>query len=387
MPEPVSEFRAIVVDDVDEDELLQGASQGDTDTDINTDTDTAGPRPGWTWPTALVKVPVDDLSQVAVVSWRWDGDKQGWGSRNIASALRQAKKVGVRYLFIDLVSVSQNLSGDALLKQVVAFSTLFKTIPVLAAYDEIGENFRSITRRPWILNELRLFRYNPTKIVYVGHNGQGTKHNPELAERFDPGVETLFSAKPFTVMGELKKFEFGDVLERSWNSSFTYSIFGVLCNEIGMTSISDFKFILPAYAQVFITAEKQEWSRNDYLLTAAILSQVTSGDMGRNHWVEIASMKFDRYTREYKRVSSNWTDQHIFLRGVHIATLVDYENEWTGTDRIELKGLPNAERIIFEALGLTSEYKKNMKERHDSLKLHRQTTAPLPKVEIVSVDL
>jgi hypothetical protein len=395
-PKPISRFHAIVVDKVNEYELLRGASEGDTRTSASTtsdpdntgdgEVDTAGRCSIWSWPTALVEVPVDDLTQVAVVSWRWDGDKQGRGSRNIASAIRYAKTLGIRYLFIDLVSVDQKLSGDDLLRQVIAFSTLFKTIPVIAAYDEIGEEFRSVTRRPWILNELRLFRYNPTKIIYVGHNGQGTKWKPELAEMFDPGLEILYAVKPSTVMGELKKFEFGDVLERTWNSSFTYSIFGVLCGEIGMTSISDFKFIMPAYERVFTTMEEQKWSRNDYLLTALILSAFCSGDKGRNQWIELASIKLDRYTRERKRASPNWVDLHISLIGVHIATLVDYQSEHS--DRFSIQEtLPNAERVIFKAVGLASEYSKNMKERRKSLALNRQTVAPLPQVEVVSISL
>lgn len=58
------------------------------------------------------------------------------------------------------------------MEQVVAFSTLYRTIPVIAAYDKDGEIFSRTIYRPWIFNEARLFRYNPTKIMYVGHSGR-----------------------------------------------------------------------------------------------------------------------------------------------------------------------------------------------------------------------
>jgi hypothetical protein len=119
----MSEFRALVVDAVDETHLPCGTTLGDV----------SGPD----LPVQLVKLPVDDLSHVAVLSWRWDTEQQAQPSRNLLSAIRQAKQMGVRYLFIDIISINQQLSGDALIEHVVAFTVLFKTIPVIAAYDKI----------------------------------------------------------------------------------------------------------------------------------------------------------------------------------------------------------------------------------------------------------
>jgi hypothetical protein len=374
IPESTSEFQAVVVDKVDENDLLRG-------------TDTAGPSPGQPLPVAPVKLPVDDLSQIAILSWRWDGDNQGRGSRNIASAIRQAKKLGIRYLFIDMISIDQNLSGDALLEQVVAFSTLYKTIPVIAAYDKIGEDFRNTTRRPWISSEMRLFRYNPTKVVYVGHNDQGAEWDPGLSNGYDPGLEIILG-KPKPLLEELSNFEFGDVLERTWRSSFTYTIFGVLCNQIGMAEISDLKFIMPEHARALTAAYEKKWPRNDYLLTAAILCQLHSRDKGRNSWAEIASLKFDRYTRKYRGSDQDWTEQDIFLDGIQVATLLDYENDYSGTVRIELTALQNAERVIFAALGLTnSDYLEQKEKRYASAMVKHESDAPPPKVEVVSVSL
>jgi len=86
---------------------------------------------------------------------------------------RIAKQKSIRYLFIDAVSIKQNLDGDGLIKRVAEFSALYKTIPVIAARDEIGEDYERTIRRPWILSEMHLMRSNPTHILYVGHNNQG----------------------------------------------------------------------------------------------------------------------------------------------------------------------------------------------------------------------
>jgi hypothetical protein len=78
MAQSVSEWQALVVDDVDENDLLQRATQRDAIAQG--------------LPKQIVKFPVDDLSQVAVLSWRWDGEKLAQGSRNVVAAIHQAKK-------------------------------------------------------------------------------------------------------------------------------------------------------------------------------------------------------------------------------------------------------------------------------------------------------
>ena len=46
-----------------------------------------------------------------------------------------AKKVEVQYLFVDIISIDQQLKSDALIEQVMEFSTLYTSIPVIVAYD------------------------------------------------------------------------------------------------------------------------------------------------------------------------------------------------------------------------------------------------------------
>ena len=120
------------------------------------------------------------------------------------SAIRQAKKMGIKYLFIDAISIDQALRGDQLLQQIVAFSALYKTIPVIAAYDKRGDDFWETMRRPWILHEARSFRCNLTRIVYVGHNLQGT---------------VLVRGKDVKMRGGGIRSEFERMLDRVWKSS------------------------------------------------------------------------------------------------------------------------------------------------------------------------
>ena len=83
--------------------------------------------------------------RTAVLSWRWDIDSEEGFSANIWLALRLAKQLRIRHLFMDLVSVDQNLGGDALLNEVVAFSDLYQRLPVIVTYDHPSAG----TRRKW----------------------------------------------------------------------------------------------------------------------------------------------------------------------------------------------------------------------------------------------
>ena len=139
-----TEMQALEINKVDESALTLGTAEHDAS--------------GSGLPTRRVRLPFDDPSQVAVLSWRWDVDERTGVSRNLASAICQAKQMGVRYLFIDFVSIDQELRGDELLREVVAFSALYRCLPVIAAYDKDGDNFRMTMRRPWILSEARSYR-------------------------------------------------------------------------------------------------------------------------------------------------------------------------------------------------------------------------------------
>lgn len=358
-----------MVDEVNEKDLLHGVGVGSA---------TGKGR----LPVRLVRLPVKDVSEVAVLSWRWDGDLKTHGSRNISSAVHQAKKMCIRYLFVDVVSIDQHLPGDALIKQVVAFSTLYRTIPVIAAYDKDGEDFERTIYRPWILNEVRLFRYNPTKIVYVGHSNQGTEHSPGSSP---------FGGEP--ILGvELWRYQFGEKVGHIWTGSFIETIVGVLCDKIGMAYVSDLKFIIPPYAKVFATA-CEKMSRNDYLLTAAILCRVHAPPRGKLGW-DVGALNYDRYSFievESEGYSSSWTIYGVFLDGIQIGLWRHKYNLRLDYDWYLFDALPDAERVIFAALALTDsdygEFVAQVETRRACLVMERKDSVPLPTVEIASVTL
>ena len=128
------------------------------------------------------------------------------------------------------------------------FSTLFKTILVITAYEKIGEDFSKIMRHPWIVSEVLSFERNSSQIVYVGHNNQGAKLTGDH-------TEWLYW-----------------MLSQIWETGFTQTILDVLCHDIQIYAISDFKPTLPVHIRALTAAYKQ-MTRHDYLLTAVILSQ------------------------------------------------------------------------------------------------------------------
>ena len=122
-----TEWSALVVDEISEHDLNRVAESGYTTwTDLKTRT---------------VQVTSENSSKVAVLSWRWDTDETGRLSRNIWAALRLARQLGFHHLFVDVVSIDQRLAGSNLLREVLAFTDLYKTIPVIAAYDKIESDF------------------------------------------------------------------------------------------------------------------------------------------------------------------------------------------------------------------------------------------------------
>jgi len=122
---------ALVVDEVDEDALRWSSQRLQKFRDA--------------LPVCSLDLPVSDVDRTAVLSWRWDIDSEEGFSANIWLALRLAKQLRIRHLFMDLVSVDQNLGGDALLNEVVAFSDLYQRLPVIVTYDHPSAG----TRRKW----------------------------------------------------------------------------------------------------------------------------------------------------------------------------------------------------------------------------------------------
>lgn len=357
----ISEWRALAVDKVDENKFLEY---------------TVTRNEVWSsLPVETLQLPIKDSSQVAVLSWRWDGEEERHGSLNAFCAVRQAKALGIKHLFIDIISIDQSLDSDALLERVKAFSTFYKTIPVIAAYDTRDEFFRSTMQRPWILSEVRAFRCNPTRIIYAGHNGQGAN--------FGFGTRSR-------LLEEKSDYWFGDMLLRIWSGGCTHTILGVLCDQVGMHTISDFKFVIPSLANILAPAF-EKMSRNDYLLTAALLCQCYHIDRETNTATEahphiISELPFDRYKfTDIPSESYKDEDKEISLDGNKIAVWRHAYNDHIEIHRTVLLPGPNAEQLIFTALGLSeadyASYVANRERRRASLV--PETHKLVPKVEIL----
>ncbi|ETS79331.1 hypothetical protein PFICI_09184 [Pestalotiopsis fici W106-1] len=282
--------------------------------------------------------------------------------------------MGIQYLFIDAISIDQSLQGDELVKQVIAFSTLYGTIPVIAAYDKADELFRNTMHRPWISKEARLYRNNPTKIVYVGHTSQG---GASLGKYFPKN--------------ELQDYRFGMELDSIWTGSFIETINGVLCGDIGMSYISDLKFIIAPCAQALVVAY-EKMSRNDYLLTALILCANYTDTREIRLRSNTRENSFDRYSiRKVDGPGSGifWAVYGIFLDGVRVGHL-----EAAGKTKSRVGSYvavtPNSEDIILSSLGFKSserkEYTANVQARHAYFSISNKSV-PLPEIEVVSIEL
>lgn len=348
----VSEWQALVVNEINEEDLLQGAIR---EPDL---------------PVCMIRFPVDDPSRIAVLSWRWDGQPKHplQGSKNIFIAIGLAKKLGIQYLFIDVISIDQKLNGDAMLQQVVGFSFLYQTIPVIVAYDIAHAKFYNTIRRPWIASEARLYRSNPTRVIYVGYGeeGQGAAPGPKA----DP------SRSYFEVM-----------LEAIWNETFTETILGLLHEDFGMTSVSDLRYIIPSRARI-LTAAYEKMIQNDYLLTAAILCQVGREDDLLGFVGTIHNLKFKRYafrvTNSDSGVSTTWD---ISLDSVSVATWMEHYKNDKIFHTCRLRAHANAESSILSVLGLSEYDYQGYSSQETTFYRSLQTKANTsqPKLEVFSI--
>lgn len=325
-------------------------------------------------PRSFVSFPPRDPSRVAVLSWRWDLEPISNASRNILAALLHAKQVGLHHVFLDLVSINQRLTGDKLAEAVIEFSRLFESLPVIAAYDELNASDRMFIRtmrRPWIAREVRSWRANPSKVVYVGHTQSGG------CARFS-GTETLFE----------------HMVDRLWWGTYANSILYLLGGQTNMTAISDFRYIMHEHA-IPLAAACARMSRNDYLLTAAILAQNPSytDDDRVNDDQDPSHLQYERYTL-VNSVGGSFDDtKSILLDGNKVATWRVHNNLYMAHIVNHFSADPDAERTIFESLGLSdSEYQyyaSRERQRRDTMIIaaKKETRIPGPTFQAVSVTL
>jgi hypothetical protein len=279
-------------------------------------------------PQAELDISSVNPSEVAVLSWRWDIDSPTFTSTNVAISIEQAARAGVKFLFFDLVSIDQSLRGDDLMQSVANLAALYSSIPVIAAYDEKeSPQWLKTMRRPWISFEARAYGSNPTHVTYVGYiDGQGTGN----------------------------EFGFRHMLDRVKGSSYTNSILMVLCNQVSMGDLRDFRYMIPGFANT-LTLCHSRMNKADYFLSAAILAQSQEEDIRVNGDIEFLDQDFSLYS--FVEVDHPGYDESrdIILAGQKIATwyrgldryyaLPDYQ------PRRKLGVEPGAEELILSSIG------------------------------------
>lgn len=239
----------------------------------------------------------DTAAGLAIASWRWDIASAEQFSINVAAAICAAVQRGHSHLLLDLVSIDQR--GEAIAQDVRTFGRYYGTLPVIAAYDVSGEgNWLMTMRRPWIFSEVRAMHGNDHPITYASH-------------QTDQGGESSFG--------------YAHMLDRVLHTSYTSTLLLLLFGYVGMSEPADLKYIIPGHYEI-AEACHRSMSRNDYLLTLAILGHTFGDDFGFNVLRDEAGMDlrlpcFERYhltrtngpDRAYKYYA-------ISLDGVRVAT-------------------------------------------------------------------
>lgn len=360
-----NEMNALVVDEVDLDTI-----------------DWLANKPGdmaRALPVQRVALPLDKVEDAAVFSWRWDVQAADGFSVNAWLGIQRARQLGVRHLFMDMVSVNQDLDSDALIDEVVAFSRLYRLLPVIAAYDDRtvdGPSWYWTMRRPWILRELREMRANPHALHYVGYlQGQGSETWPVgLGDTPTDG------------------YRFTDMLSRVWRSSFTHSILGVLCGRVGMYSPTHLRYLMPEHGEILAQAVAQ-LEHNDFLLVAAILCNMTEFDPGDprsgkvNADADISQATYSRLQLVEAEGGTYDSNRAILLDGERIATWRSHFNLYTSNTHSYLQPAADAERIIFSLLGLSDSdylrYVERAEPRRRSLLLPDAADDVKPAIDVV----
>jgi hypothetical protein len=314
----------------------------------------------------LPQTPLDistiDPNKVAILSWRWDIDPPTFSSTNVTVAIEQAARMGVTYLFFDLVSIDQHLQGEALAQSVANLASLYSTIPVIAAYDEKGApNWLKTMRRPWINFEARAYKSNPTRITYVGHmDGQGTD----------------------------QEWGFKHMLDRVSRSTFTNSILMILCNQNSMGDERDFKYMIPDSLSTLSLCHAS-MRRSDYLLSAALLAQSGQEDIRLNGDIEFIDQSFELYSFADTSEAGYRDSRAIILAGQKVATW--YRGiDGGGNERRKLGVEADAEEMILSSIGAAgSDDAKRRRTMDGGFPASRSPPADptKPDIEIVRVEI
>jgi hypothetical protein len=301
-------------------------------------------------PTASIALDHQNIEEVAILSWRWDVDPRSDSSRNVYVACQEAVRQGVRYLLLDKVTVNQGLAARDMLGERLAFSRLYQELPVIVAYDYmdpeeveltaqvhgervvLGSKMSRIMRRPWIYYEVQLYGSNPTRVTYVGYL---------------PGL------------GCDEHRGFLRMVEGVRESSLCQTVLYTLSGTVGMYDVADFCIMLPQYFDL-LTKARHRFTRDDYLLTAALLTGKDQNSRINNDQ-SILRIAFDKF-----RVSESYVPEDLpvtqdYYTRYDIYLGNDVVGRWQtrhklypfGDLRVWLTVESNTENLICEYLGIS----------------------------------
>lgn len=279
-------------------------------------------------------VPQNESPAHAVLSWRWDVDPREDFSRNVAAAALHATDSGIDYLFMDKVSLDQNQHGPALIRSIVRFSELFRSLPTLAAYDTPTQardvqRFLHTMRRPWIVSEVLHMRFSPCTVTYVGHTS-------------DQGVA--------------ESFGFQHMMKRVWETSFANSLLYVLTGVCDMHDCAELPQLLPQHAGL-LEALLRTMTREDALLAAAIISQteLPDDDDRVNGNIDIRALGFRAFRFAIADSEGYWENWQVLLNDKAVATWSEKDFTRDGYPRRKLKPTPDARAILGEFAGFDAQ--------------------------------
>lgn len=156
-------------------------------------------------------------------------------------------------------------------------------------------------------------RENPTKLVYVGHNGQGSSMTR---------TSTLAYLLQTPPKRQLNFTNFVGQYRDSCQRNYALSVANVLNETTTMAQIFDVEFMIPPLADAVARAEKL--SRNDYLMTVLVLLSCMDGESQLGNVTKrkfLTQLQYNRYRfkKGMRRESSYY---NLFLGEQMIAMFV-----------------------------------------------------------------
>jgi hypothetical protein len=143
------------------------------------------------------------------------------------------------------------------------------------------------------------------------------------------------------------------MMKRVWTTTFANSMLYVLTGYCDMHDASELALIMPEYAPI-LTAAADCMTRNDALLTAAILSQV-SGDPRVNGDINLRKVKLEKYVVMPAEASAGfWQNWDITLDGQRVAIWSEKDHTRDGDPRRKLTVENDAVFLISACFNLES---------------------------------